>query len=365
MKRTLRGVLLTLVLTSSVGAAARGAEPTAPARPSPTSTAASPSTDNPAKRGGDVPLGQELRSAEQQVQHRLAQEEDLASDLGHRLRAFTPALVAAALLLLFFYLLQRFTVRLVAQLLHRAHVNPAIHTIGQRLTRYTIMTLGILAAARQLGFEVGELLAGLGIVGLGISLAAQDLLSNLIAGFTILFEKPFGIGDSVTVAGVSGEVREIGLRFTMLLTPDLREVYLPNREVVAKAMVNNSRGPRRRLDLRFLVAYGTDLLKVREVLLAVAAGSEYVLREPAARVVVVDLVDAGIAVELRIWLPDPAQEFEAKVELLEKAERALRAADVEQPVPQRIVQVEAARPVAADEARAAAGVAKGQPAAGE
>jgi len=330
VRRFLGSVLLVAALVALAAALAVGldvgrwagaAEPPAAA---PSATAAPASAASERQQLDDA-----LRRVDAQLHRQVEQGEDAASDLRHRLRALAPALFAAALLLAVFYLLQRAAVRLVARLLQR--VDPAVGLVSQRLTRYAILAVGVLAAARQLGLEVGELLAGVGIVGLGISLAAQDLLSNLIAGFTILIEKPFRIGDSVSVAGMSGEVLEIGLRFTKLRTAELREVYLPNREVVAKAMINNSAGPRRRIDLRFPLAHGTSIEGARAALLAVAGKSVRVLADPPPRVVVVDLTDLGMAVELRVWLADPNADFDARVELLEAAPAALREAGVEFP----------------------------------
>ncbi len=314
---------LALALVLGLGGPGRaGAATAAPPAPSPS---AAPSAA-PSERER---LDEALHRVDTQLHQQVTEGEDAAVDLRHRLRALAPELFAAALLLAIFYLLQRAAVRLIERLLQRARVDPAVGLVSQRLTRYAILAVGVLAAARQLGLEVGELLAGVGIVGLGVSLAAQDLLSNLIAGFTSLIEKPFRIGDSVTVAGMSGEVLEIGLRFTKLRTPELREVYLPNREVVAKAMVNNSAGPRRRLDLRFVLTHGETVERVRALLLTIAGNSVRVLADPPPRVVVVDLNELGVAVELRAWLANPNTEFEARFEMLEAAQRALGEAGVE------------------------------------
>jgi small conductance mechanosensitive channel len=194
-------------------------------------------------------------------------------------------------------------------------------------------------AASQLGFAVGSVLAGLGIVGIAIGFAAQDLLANLIAGVTILWDRPFRIGDIVTIAGTQGSVTEVGLRSTRLRTFDVRDVILPNKDVINEKIINHTSTPELRIDLPFAVGYREDLARVRDVLLRAAQGHLEIAEQPAPQVVVVALGESAMEIELRFFLRDARVERNLRAEVLEQAKLALDAAGIELPFPQLVVRV--------------------------
>ena len=113
--------------------------------------------------------------------------------------------------------------------------------IGLKLSKFVILAFGVVMAAGQLGFQIASVLAGLGIVGLAVGLAAQDTLANLVAGITILWDRPFRIGDNVTVAGTYGPVQAIGLRTTRILTNDQIDAILPNKTIINEKILNHTR----------------------------------------------------------------------------------------------------------------------------
>jgi small conductance mechanosensitive channel len=262
---------------------------------------------------------------------------ELSEQFLRRVVDFLPRLLAAVLVLLVFVLLHRLATRALANALRDSKADPALRTVGLRLARYVLFGFGFLMAANQLGFEVGSVLAGLGIVGIAIGFASQDLLANLIAGFTILWDRPFRIGDVVTIAGTQGSVTEIGLRSTRLRTPDVRDVILPNKDVINSTIINNTSTPQLRIDLTIGVGYREDLQRVREVLLAAVEDTPGVAREPAPQVVVVALGDSAVEVELRFFIRDARVERNLRAELLEKAKVALDEAGIEIPYPQRVI----------------------------
>jgi small conductance mechanosensitive channel len=266
---------------------------------------------------------------------------DLSEQFLHRLLDFIPRLLAALLVLLVFWLLYRLATRALTNALRESKADPAMRAVGLRLARYVLLGFGLLMAANQLGFEVGSVLAGLGIVGIALGFAAQDLLSNLIAGFTIFWDRPFRIGDTVVIAGVQGTVTEIGLRSTRLRTLDIRDVILPNKDVINETIINLTSTPGLRIDLPIGVGYKEDMRRVREVLLDAVAGNPGLAAEPSAQVVVMALGESALQIELRCFLRDARDERKLYAELLEKAKMALDAADIQIAVPQRVVRVAA------------------------
>ena len=264
---------------------------------------------------------------------------DLTHQFLGRLVDFLPRLLAALLVLLVFALLHRLVGRGLSNALRQSKADPALRSVGLRLARYVIVGFALLMAGNQLGFEVGSVLAGLGIVGIAIGFASQDLLANLIAGFTILWDRPFRIGDIVTIAGTQGSVTEIGLRSTRLRTVDVRDVILPNKDVINEKIINHTSTPELRIDLPIGVGYGEDLRRVREVLLRAAEGHAEIAEFPGPQVVVVALGESAVQIELRFFLRDARAERNLRAEMLEAAKLALDAAGIELPFPQRVVRM--------------------------
>ena len=248
---------------------------------------------------------------------------------------FVPALGAAFIVLLVFYLLYRMSARLLHGLLRRTRADQAVLDVGTRLIKFVLLGMGVVMAASQLGFEVGSVLAGLGIVGLALGLAAQDTLANLVAGITILWDHPFRIGDNVTISDIYGQVKEIGLRTTRITTVDKIDAILPNKDVINEKILNHTLTAQLRLRVPVGIGYGEDVAEARKVLLAAIAEHPLLIPEPAPKVVVTELAESAVNLELRVWLRDARSEREALCEMLELVKAALDRAGIEIPFPQR------------------------------
>jgi small conductance mechanosensitive channel len=194
-------------------------------------------------------------------------------------------------------------------------------------------------AVSQAGITVGPLLASVGVLGLAVGLAAQDTLSNLVAGFTILWDRPFRTGDRVTIAETYGEITNISIRTTTVRTPAHRELIIPNKEVIDTVIVNHSRTPQLRLSIPVGIGYAEDTNQARKALIAAARDSEYCDLDQEPAVVVTELADSSVNLELRVWLRDPRSERPAFFDLVERAKRSLDEAGIEIPFPQRVLHM--------------------------
>jgi len=250
-----------------------------------------------------------------------------------------PGTLAGIVILLLFFGLSRLAVRLVRRLAARARSDDSLRDLLVPLARFAVLSIGLLMALDQMGFEVRSLIAGLGIVGLAVGLAAQETMANIFAGFAILWDHPFRIGDTETMAGSQGQVSEIGLRSTRIRTFDQREVILPNKDVMQQPIVNHSRYPAMRIDAPVAVAYGIPLERLRGVLLAAARREMPILAEPEPQVLVVALTETGVQLELRVWVTNPLTFDSSRFRLLEVAKLALEEAGFELALAQRVVQV--------------------------
>jgi small conductance mechanosensitive channel len=256
---------------------------------------------------------------------------EVGSDFLDRLIDHLPNLAAALAIFALFWLFARLSARVLKRLFARTHTDPALAQVAVPLARLSLLGLGALAAIEQVGFNVGSLLAGVGIAGLAIGLAAQETLANLLAGIALLWDRPFRLGDSVTVAGTFGVVTEIGLRSTRLRTLEQLEVTLPNKEVAQRQIVNHSRYPETRLHVPLRVGHGEPIARVREVLLEAIAAEAHVLAQPAPQVVVTALDVTGVALELRVWLKNPAPPSATLFHFLELAKSRFDAAGIALP----------------------------------
>lgn len=247
---------------------------------------------------------------------------------------FAPKLVAAVLILFTFWLVTRLTKPTLRAVLRRADFDPAlVRLLVDNVFRFTLLAIGVIMAASQLGIDVGAALAGLGVAGFAIGFAARDSLSNTIAGFLIFWDKPFAVGDYVTTSDLAGEVSKITMRTTRLKTLDNTYVVIPNREIMENVLVNHSLHGSSRVHVRVGIAYKEDVSAAREAIVAVAADVPHVLADPEPQVVVDELGDSSVNLILFAWIDDASRHEPIRRLLLEDAKRALDEAGIEIPFP--------------------------------
>ena len=164
-----------------------------------------------------------------------------------------------------------------------------------------VMAIGVLVALSQLGIQIGPLLAGLGIAGFILGFALQETLSNFAAGAMILMYQPFDVGDVVETLGVSGNVSNMSLVSTTILTFDNQALIIPNRKIWGDVIRNVTAQKTRRVDLTVRVDYREDVDRVETVLRDVMTQHEKVLDDPASSVRVTTIGEAGVEIAYRPW----------------------------------------------------------------
>ena len=169
--------------------------------------------------------------------------------------------------------------RALGRWLEKKKIEPPIVMLAVRVVRLLIFLVALLQALEKLSVPIGPALAGIGVAGVGIGLALQHVLGNAVAGLTIIFTKPFRVGEWIEIGGVSGQVTKIELFSTTLVHTDMSRVVIPNRKIVGEIMHNY--GSVRQLDLSVGVAYGTDLNEATAIVRGVLAANPRVLKEPA------------------------------------------------------------------------------------
>ncbi len=170
------------------------------------------------------------------------------------------------------------------------------------LARWTVLITGTLVALDQVNFNITGFVAGLGIAGITVGFALQDITRNFIAGIILLIRKPFTIGDEVEIAGQVGSVYEINTRDTTLKSFDGDAVILPNINVFTATIINFTTLSDHRRTIRIRMPYEEDFEKATRVFLEAINNVEGVLNDPAATVLADELADAGITLVARFWV---------------------------------------------------------------
>lgn len=224
-------------------------------------------------------------------------------------------------------------------------VQPATRPLFDLLARVIFIGGGVYFLFIAWDIDVTAWLASAGIVGLAVGFAAQDTLANLFAGFSILVDRPYKLGDYLVIDGAArGRVTMIGMRSTRLLTRDDVEVIIPNAQMAAARIVNESGGPyeRKRVSAIVGVAYDSDMVLVRSVLLACAAECADVVHDDpivAPRVRFREFGPSSLVVHLLVWIPRPELRGRVLDALNTAILEAFRESGIEMPFPSQTVMV--------------------------
>ena len=222
----------------------------------------------------------------------------------------------------------------------------------------TVLVVGAAAYALLLVWNIDPTawLASAGVIGIAVGFAARDTLANLFAGFFIIADAPYKLGDYVVLdTGERGEVTKVGIRSTRILTRDDVEITVPNSMMAISQIYNESGGKweRFRIRVKVGVAYGSDVDAVCELLERIAVEHDSVCKDPTPRVRMRGFGDSSLDFELLCWVAQPAQRGLVTHELYMAIYKALNEAGIEIPFPQRDIWVRDAGVVRLEERRPA------------
>ncbi|HEX7788347.1 MAG TPA: mechanosensitive ion channel family protein, partial [Methylomirabilota bacterium] len=191
-------------------------------------------------------------------------------------------------------------------------------------------------ALDKFGFQIAPLVAGIGVAGLGIGIALQGVLSNVIAGLTIIFTKPFRVGEHIEIVGMKGDVQNTELFSTTLVHPDRSRIIIPNRKIVGEILHNF--GTVRQIHLTATVPHGSDLGQVLGLIRDVVVSNARVLPDPPAVVGVGQIEAGGIRIGIHPWVRVP-DVVPAEGEVYRAVVERLGAAGIPAPIPRHDVKL--------------------------
>lgn len=246
-----------------------------------------------------------------------------------------------ALLIAVFWISSRTKRFLFNRFLVHSGLDRALQYAISQIVSNVVLVVGIFIVLENTGIHLGALTVFAGAVGVGVGFGLQNIASNFISGLVILAERPITIGDRIEVAGITGQVQQIRARSTVIMTSDNIAMIVPNSKFIDSPVTNWHYGdPRVRFRLPIGVAYGSDVNKVRDALIAAAREHQATLDDPPPNAYLEKFGDSTIDFELIVWSKEMSHKprrFKSDLNFL--IEKHLREAGIEIPNPQRDLHI--------------------------
>ena len=260
---------------------------------------------------------------------------------------FVGALVDVYLISLLLFVGWDFLQWVLSRTFTRFGLDASLELLTRNVSRAIWVAVGFYLVFQQFGINLLPILGGLGIAGVALGFAAQDLLSNLIAGMTLLLDRPFTIGDWVRVGSWEGQIVRLTLRTTRMRTRDNELISIPNSKVAGNDVVNLTAGGPLRVRSSLGISYRSDINQARSSLMSVLESEPLILADPPPRVAVMELGDSSVNLDLIYWISAEtiARRPFVQQRVLEASKRALDDAGVEIPFPQRVLHLETANAI--------------------
>ncbi len=248
-------------------------------------------------------------------------------------------ILSAVLILVIGLALVKFLVKLITKSKAFSKLDPGVASFLKSFLSISSKILIFVTVAAVIGIPMTSFITILGSVAVAIGLSLQGSLSNIAGGLLILLNKPFVVGDFISVSGYDGSVSDIGLFYTRLTTADNRKVVLPNSLVSSNALINVTEQKTRRVDLDITVDYGSDVEKVKNILLDIANNHSLVLKDPAPVARLCAHGDSALVFVFRTWC-NRDDYWTVRFDLLEAVKSEFDKEGVSIPFPQLDVHLD-------------------------
>ena len=209
---------------------------------------------------------------------------------------------------------------------------------SKKISSYVIYSLTLVVIMGIFGLPLTALASAVGLIGLGVSFALKDMIANFISGLMILINRPFKIGDQISVEGESGTVKDIQIRATSVKTYDGRKVIVPNSTLYNDTVINNTAYDERRFEVVVGVGYDDDIEKAKDLAIETLEEAEGVDAEPEPQVLVNELGGSSVDLKLRGWTkPSKANMVKSASEVTQIVKEKYDEAGIDIPYPIRTV----------------------------
>ena len=247
-------------------------------------------------------------------------------------------IVIAVLLLVISFIIINAITKSIYKRLQKRKADVTLSRVGTNALRIMLKILVLVCLIGYLGIETASISAVIASIGVGISLAVQGTLANFAGGVIIIVMRPFKIGDYITSNGVEGTVEDIKLFYTHIVTNDNKAVVIPNGALANNVIVNASAKDTRRVDLVMQVAYGSDIMLVKELIRKECGANELVFKEPAPFVELSNMNESSLDFTVRVWCNRPDY-WTVNFALIENIKKAFDENGIEVPFKQLDVHI--------------------------
>lgn len=232
-------------------------------------------------------------------------------------------------------------IKVLERVLQNAKVDPMLIEFIGSIAKAALLLFVIIASLDMLGVDTTSLIAMLGAAGLAVGLALQGSLQNFASGVLLIIFRPFQNGDVVDAGGIIGKVEKITIFNTVMLTPDNREIIVPNGAIYGGTITNLSARDTRRIDMVFGIGYGDDIKKAKDILMQVMESDSRILKDPAPVVALAELADSSVNFVVRPWVRGEDY-WDVKFDLTEKTKLAFDEKGISIPFPQMDIHMDQA-----------------------
>lgn len=250
-----------------------------------------------------------------------------------------PNMAVTLLLLIIFLLLAKYGSKLFRKLFHKASENEALGNLFSTIVYGVILSIGLFIMLGVLGLDraLTSILAGIGVIGLALGFAFQDIAANFVSGVILAFRRPFKIGEIIQIDDIMGRVTRTGLRDTAVETFQGQEVYIPNKDFLQRAFHNFSVLGKRRIDIVVGVSYADDLDKVEEVVLSTIKNLDGVIDKDVMVLDYCEFDSSSVNFNIRFWIKYPGEHsyFTMKSNAIKAIRSAFNEHDITIPFPIR------------------------------
>ncbi len=247
-------------------------------------------------------------------------------------------IVIAVLLLVVSFIIINAITKGIYKRLQKRNADVTLSRVGTNALRIMLKILVLVCLIGYLGIETASISAVIASIGVGISLAVQGTLANFAGGVILIIMRPFKIGDYITSNGVEGTVEDIKLFYTHVVTNDNKAVVIPNGALANNVIVNASAKDTRRVDLVMQVAYGSDIMLVKEIIKKVCSANELVFKDPAPFVEFSNMNESSLDFTVRVWCNRPDY-WTVNFALIENIKKAFDENGIEVPFKQVDVHI--------------------------
>lgn len=247
-------------------------------------------------------------------------------------------LLLALLVLIVGNIIIRFVLKRFGKSKAAERMDPTALTFIKSFLKIGMYAVLVISIVGILGVEMASIITVLATCGAALALALQGSLSNLAGGLMLLIFRPFRAGDYIETAGEGGTVIELGIFYTVLLTPNNQQVTIPNGSLISTIIVNYSKEKTRRVVIDMNVAYGTDVEATKEMVMDLAKAHSKVLSDPAPFIRLTEMADKSLKITLRVWCNN-ADYWDVNFDLTEAINKAFVEKGVSVAVPKMDVRI--------------------------